>query len=423
MRLHMISESRQVNEDLGNLSKLNLGNLAGLLKQDGYRGVSNKFQKGPYSSPGNTSEIIDAGPLNKGITGLRKAYRAAQSREEKGNVPIVGFAVYLNNKTVAFGLYGSDELAGRTREGKFAYDLRGFEAQIDAAHEKENTGRHQYNQTRKIDSTSAYDKEDREYPHGYGKEAQTVIRKFVGSSRSTADLAAFLETLTTIADLIDGTLTLKLVTADRQGSERGQSRRMAAPTPFDMREAGRDLKARLARFKNAKRPTAENIHQFLEMAVNKAASVVNFGGNSWSTNAGIGYQTNIDPVKLMNGMPFSIEYKSAEPGSYATLKISYRYDKRDNMIRPWQAQWSDKESKSKVVVMDPEFWIQDRLKISDLEKPTVIKKMLTMIKENPGTTTFGTIETAIKAMRDLGHDWPEFGIIEKSIAAERAKAS
>ena len=417
MKIKMIKESQQVNEDLGNLAQLKLGNLANLLKQDRHTGIGNKFTKTAYYGPGNTSEIIDAGVLKNGIQGLRKAYRSAQGE----NDPIVAFAVYLNNKAVAFGLYDADKLAGKTREGEFAYDLSGFEAQIDAAHEKENEGVPQWRQSRKIEPTSSYDKKDYHYPRGYNHDREDIIRKFVGSTESTGEMAAFLAKLDQIAELIGGTLTLKLVTADRAGHKRGQERRNAAITKDEYLDAAEDLKRRLARYKNAKRPTAESIHKFLEMATKGAASVVNFGGNAWSTKPGNGYGNTLDPVSLLNGKPFVVEYSTAEPGSYATLKISYRYDKRDNTIRPWQAQWSTKDHKSKVEVMDPEYWVQSTLNVPNLEKPTVIKQMLTRIKESPNDSTFGTIEKSIGAMRAMGEDWPEFGIIEKSIAAERAK--
>jgi hypothetical protein len=418
MKIKMLQESvRQLDEDLGNLAQLNLGKLAGLLKQDRHSGVGKKFVRPPHYFPGNTSEIIDAGELKGGIQGLRKAYRA--KAPEKGN--LVGFAIYLNGKTVAFGLFTDYQLAGRTREGEFAYDLTGFEAQIDAAHEKENADRKTWNQTRKMNTTSAYDKEDYHYPRGYGQGREEIIRKFVGQSQSTGDLATFLEKLNEIAELIDGKITLKLVTNDREGQERHNTRYQARPTPFDYAQAANDLKARLVRFKNAKRPTAENIHQFLEMATSRAAKVINFGGKPWHTTEEKSNMVN--PVELLNGRPFVIEYKSANPGDYGTLKISYRYDKRDNQIRPWQAQWSGKSYDSETVIMDPEYWVMSTLRVPSLEKPTVIKQMLTKIKDSPNESTFNTIEKSIKAMRQLGEDWPEFGIIEKSLAAERAKAA
>lgn len=419
MKIKMLKESvSQLDEDLGNLAQLKLGNLAGLLKQDKYQGVGNKFAKHPhYGGMGNTSDIIDAGELKNGIQGLRKAYRANQP--EKGR--LTGFAVYLNGKAVAFGIYDADTLAGRTREGEFAYDLSGFEAQIDAAHEKENADRKTWNQTRKMRPTSAYDKEDQVWSRRNDPDEGKIIKKFVGSSESTGELASFLEKLTQIADMIGGMLTVKLITNDAKGSERSHARRSNRPAEFDPIRAAEDLKVRLARFKNAKRPTAETIQQFLDMAMSRAAKVVNFGGKPWHTTASKGYGGDVDPVALMNGKPFVIEYKSAEPGDYDSLKISYRYDKRDNQIRPWQAQWTTKGYKSQTAVMDPEYWVANTLKVPNLEKPTVIKQMLTMIKDSPGDRTFSTIEKSIIALRELGQDWPEFGIIEKSIAAERAK--
>lgn len=123
----------------------------------------------------------------------------------------------------------------------------------------------------------------------------------------------------------------------------------------------------------------------------------------------------------MQGASFSISYDSADPGSYESLKVHYRYDPTTNLLKPWKANWTTPERTDKTVVLDHSFWIMNTLGVKDLEKPTVVKKMLTMLKDSPGTHTFKTIEAAIGAMRKLGEDWPEFAVIEKSVATERAK--
>lgn len=439
MKINALLESTQLDENLGNLAALNLGKLSGLLKQT-HGGVGKKFANlanlnfanDRYSGPGNTSEIVDIGVLKKGIVGLRKAYRdyTAPEGAQRGRVSPhpVGFAVYLNNRAVAFGLFTADSLAGRTRSGQFAYDLSGFEAQIDAAHERENASRPQYNKIQKMNPNSAYDKTEKEFHNGWRNDPVEVTKKFVGTSISTEDLSTFLTRLDQIANDVGGTITLKLVTNDYSGIDRRQTRTNAASGAVGMgeiRDAGKALRDRLLRYKNSKRPTADTIHRFLEMVMKEEASVVNFGGRPWRTAPGNGYSSDaISPIDLMKGKPFVMQYTSAEGSNKYTsdsIKISYRYDPMDNTIKPWQAQYTDEKGETKTIPMDVGYWVKDKLRIRDLEKPTVIKAMLTKIKESQYETNLAGIETVIKAMRGEGINWPEFDIIEKSIATERAK--
>jgi hypothetical protein len=414
----MLTESARLDEKLGNLAQLNLGRLGDLLKQDMYRGVGNKFTgSSSYYYPGNTSKIIDAGVLKEGLKSLRKAYRDAVAGE--GNISIAGFALYLKGQTVAFGLFS--DLAGSRPEGKFAYDLTAFEEQLRAQTDRENETRQAWNKKAHTPPTSAFDKEDYEYEGGHytGKRID-VIRKFVGSSKSVGELAVFMDQLTALSAQLGAPVTCKLVTTDREGSERGQQRRQLNRN--EVVDAVADLKRRLTKYKNSKRPTAENIHQFLEMVTSGAASVVNFGGRPWKASARSGASSSkIDPLALLSGTPFEIDYSSADPGSYDSIKIGYRFDRANNTLTPWQARWTGEDRREKSIVLDPKFWIQQTLGVKDLEKPTVVRKMLTLIKDSPGSYTFDRIEKAINAMRNLGEDWPEFGVIEKSISAERAK--
>jgi hypothetical protein len=416
MRIRAITESVRLDEKLGNLAQLNLGKLAGLLKQDTYKGVGTKFtSSSSYYSPGNTSKIIDAGVIKQGLKDLRKAYRDGAAQSD-GAGDIVGFALYLQGQTVAFGLFS--DLAGSRPEGKFSYDLTPFEKQVNDQQDQKNAGKQSWQQPPRIKPTSAYDKKDTEYPNGWSQPSVEITRNFVGRSQTVGELAGFMEDLMSISQLVGEPVTCKLITSDKTGSLRGQARRQLSYK--DVKDAAEDLKRRLVKFKNAKRPTAENIHQFLEMVTSRAANVINLGGRPWKTEAKNGYD-KIDPVKLMQGTPFSISYDSADPGSYESLKVHYRYDPTTNLLKPWKANWTTPERTDKTVVLDHSFWIMNALGVKDLEKPTVVRKMLTMLKDSPGTQTFKTIEAAIGAMRKLGEDWPEFAVIEKSVATERAK--
>jgi len=425
MKIKMLASPRLV-ENLGNLSALNLGKFVGLLKQDREDGIGTRFVAGsPGRGPGNTSQVVDAGVMKDGIKSIRRAYRDyINSRSEESGaewswaIP-VGFALYINGKTVAFGLFHGDDLAGGSRSGKFAYDLTDFQDAIDSNYQKKiDAEPNEWRRDSKMQTHTSGEKERKER-NWDTKVTTTTIRKFVGGTQTTRELAVILSEIEAVAAEIGTKVTIKVVTSDSPGARRGKERR--ALQPDEVRDAGRELRDRLVRFKNNKRPSADNIQQFISMVTDQAASVINFDGVPWRSKPKAGWGSDkMDPVDLLKGRSFSISYNSAEPNSYASLNISYRYNVNDNTIRPWTASWSaDREQKT--IILDNEYWVKSTLGIPDLEKPTVVRKMLTMIKERPGDDTFNKIEKSIGAMRQLGEDWPEFNIILKSIESERNK--
>jgi len=86
-----------------------------------------------------------------------------------------------------------------------------------------------------------------------------------------------------------------------------------------------------------------------------------------------------------------------------------------------QSSETDDKRVTETIPMDVGYWAKDKLGIPDLEKPSVSKAMLTKIKESQYETNLAGIENVISAMHSEGIDWPEFAIIEKSIAIERNK--
>ena len=412
MKFFGLLESVLLTEKLGNLAQLNLGPLADILKQDNWHGVGKKFSGNVSHTLSSTSEIIDAGDLKNGLAGLRKAYRA----HDPASGHIAAFAVYLAGHAVAFGLFDAYSLAGKTRSGMFSYNLNNYKDQLQAVADAANKDKPSWRQTPAMKPSSAYDKEERS--GGWRSEPEVVtIKKFAGNSISVDSLSQVLDIIHQIGNTTNQPVTLKLVVSDVAASNKRSERYINNKV---VQDAGKELAKRLIAYKNSKRPTADTIQDFIRMVMGKEAAVVNFGGQPWRS-AGNSYNT-VDPMKLMSGVPFVIQFASATPDSYNHIAISFRYNSKNNQIVPWQARYRDEQTnKDKIIPIDLEMWATATLDIPDLEKPTVIKKMLTMLKNSPTVQTFDTLERAIGAFTDHGVDWPEFEVIKRSIAAERNK--
>lgn len=417
MKINQITTTERLDEKLGNLSQLGVGNLINIVKQQDSSGIRNKFQgnQGRWGI-GNSSEVIDGGVIKTGLKDIRNAMRKYDTANQEKYQHTKAFALYIGGQPIGFGLYDLETLGGATRTGKFAYDLSKFSIAIDQHYAEQNKGKEVYRQSKKPDATSAYTSTKYEYPDGYSKPGVDVKINNIGHAQlSTRDLAEELEWILAVANIVKQPLTLKLVSNDLAGGERSKTRNLLRRS--EVLHGAAELKIRLANYKNSKRPTAENIQEFITMVSNKVANVVNFGGRPWKTAPKS--NDKVSPIDLLSGGGFKLDYSSAEPDSYQSLYLYYYYDVVTATIKPWKAEWSSADHKSQVAVLDKPHWIRNALGIKSLEKPEVIKAMLTKIKESPGNHTYKIINQAINILRELGNDWPEFAIITKSMETEK----
>lgn len=410
-----------LNENLGNLAQLNANHLIGMLKQSISMSrrtrephtspVASKFQHGgPAHGPGATSEIIDAGVVKKGLADIRKAYKTHRSDG------ITAFVLYLNGRAVAMGRFSEHDLGGSSRLGMFAYDLTPFEEQMRQAKaaEEEEKGTPTYlRRSTTMPATTAYSKTRQKW----GIETDE-IHHYVGQATAVSDLNRFVTVLMGIANLIGGTVTLKLVTHDAPGVKKSQDRWMLKQSLYSL---GEDLRTRLARYKNSKRPTAETIQEFLDYVMNSSVAAVRFAGKAYrirSTNSG--RSATVDPMALLRGKEFIAEFGSIEPGDYRSLKVSMVFDRESNQIKPIKAEYHDAVTNTQeVAVIDKEAWTKATLGVKSLDKPEVIKSMLTRIKDRPDASTFKEVTRVITELRSVGIDWPEFDIILRGIEEKK----
>jgi hypothetical protein len=413
MKIDQITTAR-LDEKLGNLAQLGVGNLINIVKQKSHlSGIGNKFQNSSGNwGIGNSSEIIDGGVIKSGIKDVRDAMRKFNTANQDRGKRIYAIALYIGGHPVGFGEYERDTLAGSTRTGRFAYDLSKFSDAIDQYHAEQNKSKNSWQRTSKPDATSAYTKIHHTYPNGYSKPAVEIPINNIGKTDfSTGALAASLEWFLAIANIVNQPLTFKMVTNDLAGADRRSTRHKLARS--EVLQGAAALATRLANYKNSKRPTAENIQEFMTMVANKVANVVNFGGRPWKTTPKS--NDKVSPIDLLKGGGFKLDYSSAEPDSYQSLYLYYYYDVTTATIKPWKAEWSGNDYKTQVAVLDKPYWIKSALGVKSLEKPEVIRAMLMAIKDSPGEHTYKKVNQAINILRDMGNDWPEFAIINKSI--------
>lgn len=424
MKLSDIQKNKQATitetillEKLGNLAQLGIGPLINILKQStgsSRRGEMWTLEVGTkFSSQkiGSTSEIIDLGVVKDGLKSIRKAYKTHTDAE--------AFAMYIGGKPVLFAVYNDYDLAGASRVGILAYDLSAFQEVIDAmdteTHAAKSDYEKKYGRVQKTQVTSYREKERSQWDIERGKKEP---ERYQGSSVQTRDLAAKIDLIMNIAKRIDQPVTAKLVLRDVSAQEKRQKRYF---TQQEIIHAVKDLKSRLAIYKNQKQPTANTIEDFISMSINKQAKKVQFAGSTYVLTAEA--YDKINPSDLLNGKAFQIKYRTADPGSYDSLDITYAYDPKTNYLKPIYATWYDKRESAnrynrQEAVLDAVGYLKMKLTVSDLDnKDIVLKKILEKFKVNQ----FKEVLYLVDALRKAGKDWPELAAIEKSAKIEYEK--
>lgn len=401
-------------EDLGTLAQLNVGPLINVLKQSpgssnkrysrGIGSVEKTFHREWDMPIGSNSPIVDIGNLKDGIKTLRKAFKTHEYA--------VAFAVYIGGKAAMFGTTDSETLAGGSREGRLAYDLRPWEASVKAAHEREHGAKPSWSRPSIPALSTAKDVESRDYRHPEDRWDNQIMvtRHYAGDMVSTGALAALFTIMQHIAKETGEPLTGKLVLRDMKARETRHAR--AALSRKDVVDAAKDLAIRLAIYKNSKKPTVDTIEDFIAMSLKRPGSIVQFAGRPYRLTASS--YDKIDPLSLLKGTTFSTSYMTNEPNSYDSLRLTYRFDADTNQLLPISATWIDKTDPnnpgSQTVVLDPVGYLKSSLGVKKLDKPYVIPKLL----EQMNRRQFKDALLHISALEKLGLAWPELSHIKNS---------
>jgi hypothetical protein len=422
----------KLNEKLGNLAQLKLGKLGNLIKQDnsgryGTPNMGNRFTGTPEELPGNKSEIIDIGVIKSGITNIKKAY-IKHNGDEGSNV--AGFAVYIDNKAVIFGLYTAPELKERYGKGRVAYDFTAFQDQIDAMHEvdKDNAETDRaakaakgkkvpYLPPYKQNATSIRDIPKYQSDDKIGPVAN---QQLVGQADSVEDMARIVARANVYAKGIGSQMSLKLVMIDKVGGEKRQQRRMTREIAKQGVEA---LAARLAKYKNSKMPNAKNVHEFIDMVMKRVGNKIRFDGKTYDAIPEKNDSNQTSGNNLMSGDPFVVSYKESDKEGFMSysMRISFRIVQSTMSVVPWKVEYIDEKSTTQIIPIDNQYWAKQTLGVETLDKTEVIRNMLTTIKTARGSVELRRITAVIKILRKEGMDWPELAMIEKSVDGELAK--
>jgi len=401
-----------INENLGNLAQLHVGPLINVLKQTGYQGgkrggtiiypAGEKFAKSYGYQIGSTSEIVNIGVLKDGIKTLRKAFKTHEGAR--------GFAVYIGDQAVMFGTTDSGTLAGASRSGKLAYDLTPFEEKWKELHVKGYKG---WGELRIPPTTTIKDRESSEWE---GSKSITKVRKYYGDMIDTATLAGILDKIVTIGKELNLPVTAKLVMGDVIGYEKRKERYSLA----QIGAGAKDLRTRLAIYKNQKNPTVDTIEDFVKMSLENPGKSVQFAGTTYKL-----VQASYDKIgviDLLSGKSFTTDYKSVDPGSTDSLTMTYRYDRSSNQLVPIKATWYDRRDpankyKRQETVLDAKGYLINEIGIRKLDKSVVIPKLLELFK----ASQYERLKLAIGSLKKMGADWPELDTIQNSVNVELAK--
>ena len=146
----------------------------------------------------------------------------------------------------------------------------------------------------------------------------------------------------------------------------------------------------------------------------KKLSTIQFAGGAYSLSS----NTDAVPVQaLLHGKPFNASYRTATPGHYDSVDITYVYS--DGGIVPIAARYKNNNDGTYVdEIIDPMTYAVKSLGIKNPnDKDTVVKRLLELLKNN----NLKKVQQELKLFRDIGNDWPELNVIEKSLNAELAK--
>lgn len=389
-------------ENLGTLAQLNAGPLINVLRQS----KDSDFSVGPnakkFQSPfiGSTSPVVDAGEIKGGLAGLRKAYKKAESQGLAQ-----AFAIYLGGKAVAVGSFDSYSLGGSTRTALFAWELKDFASDIN----------------NKIPTSSYKERQ----PYRDPSNPSDALKKpfaYQGEATSVKELKIFLDHLDTIAQSKGLAVTAKLVLRDNIARTKRDKRRL---TRSEINKGTDDLRARLKNYKLSKNPKVSSIEEFIKLSLNGAGKQVQFGGYSYSFDKFNGAGLGGDVALLLRGDSFDVNYRSVDPGagSWTKVTIKYALNLETMTLEPIWAQWYDRENtrESQQVILNGKMYIKDRHGINDINnKKEVITRLLTLVKSMAeGNRESGlSAETLVDLVKKSNNDWPEIGIIEKTIAAD-----
>lgn len=392
-----------LHEDLGTLAQLGVGPLINILKQPYYssrRGGSEVGEIGKKFATreiGSTSEIVDIGVIKQGLKSIRKAFKQYDSEHHQ---LAQGFAIYIGGNPVMFVLTNSYDLAGSSRPNEIAYDFRKYSDIIDRLFQ---------NKYNKPDYTTIQTK-----PPRFGG----APRKFAGEIFSTSFLSDLFDVIEKISTEVNQPVTAKLVLRDMAAQAKRLKR---ALTQDEILKGAVDLKTRLAIYKNKKRPTVNNIEEFIDMSLRKPGKKVQFAGYTYHLVAKS--HDTIKPIDLLSGKTFDTYYSAIDPdATYNSVQITYRYDNQSNQLIPIKARWSNRELRQEqTAILNPEGYFKKELNIQKLEKKDIISALIKEF-ENSSSNAWSLKKVAkhIADLRKHGYDYPEFNVLEKAIQDELA---
>ena len=106
------------------------------------------------------------------------------------------------------------------------------------------------------------------------------------------------------------------------------------------------------------------------------------------------------------------------------MKITYRFDRSSNQLLPIYAVWDIKSKDNTKIssykaILDPSGYIKSMLGTEIISKDNIIKGILGKMKNGD----FSEADKLIVAAKKMGENWSELDVIQKSIDAEKLKAS
>lgn len=369
-------------EDLGKLKELGLGRMVNAFKQsyhgfDTGRGsqrrvgiatseIGNRINS--YNTGiGANSEAIDVPKITSWST-IKKAFKANEDRLPAAAV------FYVNNKAVALLIAGSWELTSVKSVVGLSWDFTGTSATEEDINKMTSPLAARVTNAYRGTVTTSKGKEksagvEEKARNDGGDSPRLSVKHYQGVAQEVRSVALFFDAM---FEVFPNAIKMKLITIDhdlrKKRSDRYGNADYASTKTSDLKMFADDIKTRLAKFKNSKVASVEDMQEFVAKVFTGGGLLkkLNFAGLTYEAVPAVKELGSNDSRKyskefqryhdrtmhdLFSGKEVSIEFESDRAASqYHSLYIIVKF--KDGMIKPVKAKYFDaNEKKNKEVTL------------------------------------------------------------------------
>lgn len=346
----------QLNEDLGNLKNLGLGRMVNAFKQQfgySYRKDLQTYSVGKKfslwgQSPGQNSTTVEGKPI-KDWKQFKRQYKAVDSAIA---------AIFSVDDKVCVLIVGSPARVTYTKQSVgMSWDFSGITCDVSEL----------MNLLKPLEKTGDSSRRSYHKPNIYQHDLQSrhtiekvrdegiFVDHFEGVAQYSEQIPGFIDGL---CKLFGERLKWKILEIDRSAIEKRIQRNRNSPIDRkDLKLFADDLSVRLAKYKNTKVKTVQDLKSFIESVFAGGLKKIKFAGMTYSaipsekyigsTTKGSKYQTFTDTTMrdLLSGKTVAMQFSADQAaGEYGSLTLFVKF--KNGQLVPVKAHYRDEDGNS-----------------------------------------------------------------------------